>query len=144
MKLLRLGKAEYTVYAVYDANDDECPVLESLHILSRGNRAAVRMLQKLRMSMPESGPNYHNPEKVKKLTGVTDIFELREQPGRGPKIRVFFFKDGKKVIICTNAFEKRNKTPEAVVDAAVKAKERYFKAKNLNQLYVEILENDNE
>lgn len=143
MKLLRLGQMEYTVLAVYD-DDGVCPVMESLENLATNNQAAGRMLQKLMDYIPEAGPNFRNSEKVKRLKDAGGIAEFREQPKRGPKVRVLFFLDGQKVVICTNAFEKRDKTPQSEIDTAKDAKERYFQAKERGQLEIEILENGDE
>ena len=143
MKILKLGHKIFTVYAVYDANG-ACPVLESLEALARNNHAAERMLHKLMQYIPEAGLNTRNREKVKKLKGVADIFEFREQPRHGPKIRVLAFKDGNQIIVCTNAFEKRSETPQADIDIAQQYKERYFTAKSRRSLEIVELENDDE
>jgi hypothetical protein len=139
MKLLKLGQLRYAVYAVYDENGG-CPVLDSLKAL--GTNASLRMLHKLREYIPEAGPNFRNPEKVKRLKGP--IAEFREQPGRGPKVRTLFFLDGQKVIVCTNAFEKRDTTPQAEIHAALEARKRYFTDKERGSLKIVCLENDDE
>jgi phage-related protein len=143
MKILKLGHKTYTVYAVYDENDG-CPVLESLQLLGKSNRAAKRMLHKLLEYIPEAGANLQNTEKVKKLKGVADLFEFREQPSHGPKVRVLAFMDGNRIIVCTNAFEKRSETPRAEIDIAQSHKERYFNAKKRGSLEIVELENDDE
>jgi hypothetical protein len=142
MKLLKLAELGFTVLAVYDENDDECRVLASLRSISAHNQAATRMLHKLMNHIPEAGPNYRNPEKVKKLKGAPGIWEFREQPKKGPKVRTLFFKDGNQMIICTNAFEKRGEARTADVDLAIREKDRYFEDKRRSRIEIEILEND--
>jgi Phage derived protein Gp49-like (DUF891) len=130
MTLLQLERTIWTVLAFWDDSRDECPVLEVLRELSSTNHGAVKMLRTLLQRVPEHGPEFSNEEKVRKLKGkkYSDLWEFREQPSKGPKVRVLFFRD-EKVVVCTEAFEKRSSTPKPALDRAVALRKQYFSEK---------------
>ena len=145
MKLFELGSLQWTVLAVCD-HRGSCPVLDELKRLGTSNPSAMRILRDLRQGIPERGPDYRNKEKVKKLKGCGDIYELREQPTRGPKPRVLFFKDDDNTVICTSAFAKREDIPKDLIRKAEKIKAQYFydKQSGNNQIIRLPVSNDNE
>lgn len=70
------------------------------------------------------------PHDRRKSTKLRDgIFEFRTGPKKGPKLRVFYFYDAGKMVICTHSVWKREAVPEEI-DRAVALKNRYFLAKN--------------
>jgi hypothetical protein len=132
MKLLELGALKWQVLAVCD-HRDQCNVLASL--IAIGSPGAHRMLGTLRNYIPEYGPDFRNIEKVKNLGD--GIYSLREQPKKGPKPRVFFFKDGATVIVATEATAKRDDDISGFIRRAKDIRARYMQAKTLGQLQIE-------
>ena len=126
MKLLEIGRLRWQVLAICD-HRDRCQVLDVLVRLGANSHAAARMSRLLRTHVPERGPMFSNEEQVKKLAGSQGIFEFREQPNRGPKLRILFFRDGNRVVVCTHAFQKnQKKTPRGVIEKAEAARKAYF------------------
>lgn len=99
-----------------------------------GGHAAKRMLAMLREHIPEHGPDFKNREKVKQLDD--GIYELREQPKKGPKPRVFFFKDGDRVIVTTEATAKKDDDVSGFIEKAKQRRAAYMSAKALGQTEV--------
>ena len=124
MKLIELGLLRWQVLAVYD-HRERCNVLDVLMELH--GPAAKRMLRTLDSHIPERGPDFRNREKVKHLHG--DIWELREQPTKGPKPRVYFFQDGSRRIVTTEANGKRDDDVTPYIKRAKEIRTSYFAAK---------------
>lgn len=96
---------------------------------------AKRMISRLRGRIAEHGPEFDNEEKVKHLED--GIYEFREQPSRGPKPRVYFFRDDSRVI-CTEAFMKRNENINRFIQSAKELRTQYQQGKRANQIEIDI------
>ncbi len=135
MRLVRIACLYWDVLAVLDGRG-RCRVLDYIDGLGANYAAAKRgLIRVLRVELPQNGPPAHNAELCKSLGG--GIFELRRQP-KGQKLRVLFFYDDRRRIVCTNAFSKAETTPQAEVELARELRERYMVAKFRRKL--EILE----
>ena len=121
MKLLRLGKDRWEVLALCDGRS-QCQVLDFLADLQGTYEASARsMLVLLQQTIPKYGPPRSEPQ-CKALGG--GLYELRKQP-KGKKLRVVWFYGGGCVIVCTAAFKKAERTPQAELDRARLHQERY-------------------
>lgn len=137
MHLLRLGQKVWTVLAVMD-HRGACAVLDLLE--SQGD-PGERLLADLQENIPQRGPPRNNPDASKALRDK--IYELREPTTRGGTLRVLYFYDEGRVIVCANAcLKKRNKTPDDLIDAAVEIRKEYLEAKEKKRLMIEPLETD--
>ena len=135
MRLVRIACLYWDVLAVLDGRG-RCRVLDYIDGLGANYAAAKRgLIRVLRIELPQNGPPAHNAELCKSLGG--GIFELRRQP-KGQKLRVLFFYDDRRRIVCTNAFSKAETTPQAEIELARELRERYLVAKFRRKL--EILE----
>jgi hypothetical protein len=134
MKLIEIGALRWQVLAACD-HREHCNVLDVLSRLH--GPAAMRMLRTLDSHIPERGPDFRNRDKVKHLDG--EIWELREQPLKGPKPRVYFFKDGDRTIVTTEANGKRDDDTAPFIKRAKDIRTRYLAAKALGQIVVEKL-----
>jgi phage-related protein len=92
------------------------------------------MLALLCRQLPTSGPP-HNEEISKQLDG--DIYEFRKTPTRGPALRVLWFYDEGKIVVCTHGFWKTTRrTPEAQIEKAQKLRREYLLAKRAKALRI--------
>lgn len=133
MKLVRIARGCWDVLAVLD-DRGRCPVLDFIATLGANYAAAKRgLLRLLRVELPQDGPPVHNAQRCKPLGG--GIFEIRRQP-KGQKLRVLFFYDDGRRIVCTNAFAKAERTPRSQVEQARAARQRYLKAKFRRKLEI--------
>jgi hypothetical protein len=132
MRLLRLKRAKWDVLVVLEREreKDVCPVLDFLLNPREGQQAARRAFYAfLRESVPMYGPQEENTELCFRMRPYEDgLFEFRKQPRHGPKLRVLFFRDGKR-IICVDGFLKTNETPQRKLTEAAAVRRRYFEAK---------------
>ena len=121
MKLLRLAKDRWEVLALCDGRN-QCQVLDFLIDLKGSYEAAARsMLVLLQQMVPKYGPPKSEP-RCKALGG--GLYEFRKQP-KGKKLRVVWFYGGGSVIVCTAAFKKAERTPQAELDRGRLHQERY-------------------
>jgi phage-related protein len=126
MKLVRIVRGRWDVLAVLD-DRGRCPVLDFIAALGANYAAARRaLLRVLRVELPQDGPPSRNTQLCKSLGD--GIYELRRQP-KGQKLRVLFFYDDDRRIVCTNGFAKAERTPRTEVELARVARQRYLKAK---------------
>lgn len=92
------------------------------------------MLTLLQRRLPTSGPP-HNEEMSKHLVG--EIYEFRKTPRRGPALRVLWFYDAGRIIVCTHGFWKTaQRTPAAEIEKAQKLRRDYLLAKNNRSLRI--------
>lgn len=92
------------------------------------------MLALLRQQLPTSGPP-HNEEVSKQLEG--DIYEFRKTPRRGPALRVLWFYDEGRIVVCTHGFWKTTqRTPAAEIEKAKRLRKDYLHAKRTNSLRI--------
>jgi hypothetical protein len=111
---------------------DECPVLD---LLESSGDPGKRLLSDLKESIPERGPPKNNPEASKALRD--SILELREPVSKGGTLRVLYFYDKGRVIVCANGIlKKSNKTPDDLIDAAVRVRNDYMAAVQNGQLEI--------
>lgn len=141
MNLIELGWKNWRVLAVCD-NRGDCLVLEYLSELGSSNKKALKMLNRLRQHVPENGPEFRNKEKVKHLDD--GIYEFRESPRTGPKPRVFFFRDERNIVVCTEAFAKRNERLDPFIERAKRVREAYNIAKQNKKIEIEKIPGDKE
>lgn len=131
MRLLRLGHQQWTVLAVMN-DRGECAVLE---LLMNAGEPGERLLADLRESVPERGPPTNNTEATKALRDK--ILEFREPVKKGGTLRVLYFYDKGRVIVCANAvLKKSDKTPDELIDAAVRMRRDYLAAAQKGQLQI--------
>jgi hypothetical protein len=134
MKLVRIAREQWDVLAVV-APRDRCQVLDFLGGPETSQRVARRhLLFFIRFVLPLTGPPRDNADLCKSLG--EGIFELRRQP-KGPKLRVLFFYDDGRRIICTNAFVKAERTPRSEIELARDLRKRYFDAKFHRELRIQ-------
>lgn len=127
MKLVRIKRVVWDVLAIADRRErtvwDE--LREDPHPHARKMRALIQ-------NIALHGPP-HDQRKSKKLRD--DIFEFRTGPKKGPKLRVFYFYDAGKMVICTHSVWKREAVPEEI-DRAVAWKNRYLLARERGELEI--------
>jgi phage-related protein len=124
----------WEVLAVVDPRG-KCQVLDFLDQLGSNYAAARRlMLLFLQVRLPEDGPPVSNVQLCKPLGD--GLFELRRQP-KGQKLRVVFFYDEGRRIVCTNAFCKAETTPRAELALARSLRKHYLMAKLARELSIE-------
>jgi len=134
MRLVRIGWGAWEVLAVVDPRG-RCQVLDFLGQLGVGYAVARRvMLLFLQLRLPQDGPPMNNAQLCKPLGD--GLFELRRQP-KGQKLRVVFFYDEGRRIVCTNAFCKAETTPRTELLLARAQRKRYLMAKLARELSIE-------
>lgn len=74
----------------------------------------------------EVGPAKLIPEQESKDLG-DGLYEFRRRPKSGAHLRVIWFYDKGRMVVCTHTFTKaRRKTPPNEITKAQKIRERYF------------------
>jgi phage-related protein len=92
------------------------------------------MLALLRQQVPTRGPP-HNEEVSKHL--LSDIYEFRKTPGRGPALRVLWFYDEGRIVVCTHGFWKTTqRTPAVEIEKARKLRRDYLLSKRNRTLRI--------
>jgi hypothetical protein len=95
------------------------------------------MLSLLKETVPRHGPQKKNRDVCKHLKGYEGhLWQFRKQP-RGKKLRVVFFEDGDRVLVCTAAFAKADATPD--LTSSLNCRDEYFRAKGKGQLKIDDL-----
>lgn len=134
VRLVRIGWGAWEVLAILDPRG-RCQVLDFLGQLGAGYAVARRvMLLSLQVRLPQEGPPMNNVQLCKPLGD--GLFELRRQP-KGQKLRVVFFYDEGRRIVCTNAFCKAETTPRTELSLARAQRKRYLMAKLARELSIE-------
>lgn len=88
----------------------------------------------LAQDLPAHGPS-HNEDISKYLDG--SIYEFRKTPRRGPALRVLWFYDAGRIVVCTHGFWKTTpRTPLAELDKARRLRIDYLFAKRRNALRI--------
>jgi len=92
------------------------------------------MLVLLHQHLPAHGP-VHNEDISKHLDD--GIYEFRKTPRRGPALRVLWFYDEGRVIVCTQGYWKTTqRTPPGEIEKARRLRSDYLLAKRMNSLRV--------
>ena len=134
VRLVRIGWGAWEVLAIVDPRG-HCQVLDFLGQLGAGYAVARRaMLLFLQVRLPQDGPPVNNALLCKPLGD--GLFELRRQP-KGQKLRVVFFYDEGRRVVCTNAFSKAETTPRTELALAKAQRKRYLTAKLARELIIE-------
>lgn len=132
MLLHELGRDTWTVLAIA-RSETECELKD---VLARpdSNDLGSRMFVLLSQDLPVSGPP-RSEEISKQLDG--GIYEFRKTPRRGPALRVLWFYDEGRVVVCTHAYWKTTqRTPLAEIDKARRLRSDYLFAKRRGSLRV--------
>lgn len=133
MRLVQLAAGLWKVLAVLD-HRGRCQVLDHLGSLGANfDGAREKMLRLLCFQVPLQGPPQQNPRVCKCLGG--GIYEFRGQH-RGQKLRVVFFYDDNRKVVCTNAFSKAETTPQGELKIARDLREQYLTAKFRKELQI--------
>lgn len=128
MKLIKLHEGQYTVHAVCD-RQGEAELLQFLEGLGANYRSSRDGMLNLLERCAEHGP----PRNADLKHHLDDgIFELIKG-----QLRVLFFTDAGKLIICSHGFLKKSrKVPKKDIDAAKQARKHYQDAREANQLEI--------
>jgi phage-related protein len=127
MRLVRLGRrAVWDVIAL--AEDDGRSVWGELEAIDPGYKHAETMRVLISTHVPRNGPPVHNHLRCSSLGD--DIFEFKTGPKRGKKLRVLWFYDEGRLIVCTHSFLKDTRTtPPDEKAKAIRMRRAYFDAK---------------
>jgi hypothetical protein len=73
-------------------------------------------------------PRYGVPPAPLSGSLADGLFELRKQPGKGPKLRVPFFYDRRddRIVVCTHAFWKDQRTMPSEIQRARQLRDAYY------------------
>ncbi len=126
MRLRRIRKRVWDVLAI-ETDDGHCATVEFLKAL-RGDpgRLSVRMMAILRELAPANPPR--KEPFCKRIEN--NLYEFRVRRSRGPVLRVIWFDDAGKIIVCTHAFLKdQPRTDPREVSQARLLRAEYFDAK---------------
>lgn len=134
MRIRRLLQGQsFTVYAACDARND-CELVEFLDGLGANLQDDADHMLELLERVSKNGPP-RNKDICHQIQG--DIYEFIKR-----RLRVLWFYDEGRVIVCTHGFMKdTQKTPKAEIAKADHIREQYFAAKARND--IEIEEDDN-
>ncbi len=133
MILSIISKDKWTVLAV--AKDDgEVPLLEFLSDETKSKKAKENMLS----TLVEYVPTHGTPKDENKCKYLRDhILEFKTGSNKGPKVRVLFFYDKGKVIVCSHGFLKdTQKTNPDEIDKAIQIRENYLEAQKNKKLTI--------
>jgi len=129
MDLVRVGRttSPYKVYALCNDKGD-CPVLDFLMGLDESDeKLRNAMIGFLKGRVAENGPP-KNKERCRQLKNGDGFLEFK----RG-RIRILWFWDEDRMILCTHAFPKGNKV-SAEIKRAKAIREKYKEAKDSGNL----------
>lgn len=131
MRLVRKGRAVWEVLAIEDHRGSSVWTWLQAEADS-GNRHAQSMRVLIRHVL-SNGP----PESPFLCDSLRDkIYEFKRGPKRGRKLRVLFFYDEGRVIVCTHAFWKDQRTAPNEINKAVAMRRGYFDAKRSGGLEI--------
>lgn len=121
MKLQRVQSSTWTILAICDDRGG-CQVLEFIHRLQAASASDFDQITAQLRRAAAAGP----PRNNRKSRPLADrIFEFKTRGG----VRIPYFYDEDRLVICTEAMRKPKKTEvRAVIRRAIAARERYFDA----------------
>lgn len=128
MKLLKLHEGQYTVHAVCDERG-EAQLLEFLEGLGANYRSSRDGMLNLLERCAAHGPPRNADLKHRLDDGIYELIK--------GQLRVVFFTDAGKLIICSHGFLKKSrKVPTREIEAARQARKQYHAARQANQLEI--------
>jgi len=133
MYLFLIENEIWKIYGI-GSSADRCEVLEGMEFLSQNfERDVVKMVAILdRAAKTPEGPRCFPTEISHQVDKESSIWQFTS--GR---LRLLWFFDEGRVIICTNIFIKKGqKTPRKEKERAIKLKQQYFTAKRNDKLIV--------
>jgi len=123
MRLVRIARDRWDVQAACDSRGS-CQVLDFLSELGGAYEAAREgMLALLHRHIPVNGLRQLREPLCKPLGN--DLFEFRREP-KGRRLRVIWFYDVGRVVVCACAFTKDAETPRAQITRALRLRAQYF------------------
>ncbi len=130
MRLVRVGRAVWDVLMLADEFIED--VLTTISKLDKGFQHAKTMTTMLKTTVPMNGI----PTSTLRFGPLGDgIFEFKAGPRNGKKLRVLWFYDDGRRIVCALAFLKGTaKTPPEEKRRAIDLRSEYFAAKNSGRL----------
>jgi len=138
MDLLEYSKDIWTIY--FHAKGEDCPLVGFLLDAGKYKNEKLKMLSLLD-HVSTNGPRRRD-DFSKHLSG--HIFEFKRGPKNGAKIRILYFYDENKIIICTHVFMKREETPQKKIKEAEKIRSKYIEAKKNGNINILEMEGDDE
>jgi hypothetical protein len=134
MYLLRVAKGLWEVQAVCDA-EGACPALDFLLGLQRGPYRAASdwMLQLVKQTMTTCDPRTIPMPLCRSLGD--GLFEFRKQP-KGKKVRLLWFVDVGRIVVCTSVFLKDDKTGPVEIERARALRRRYFEDQRMGRNHI--------
>jgi hypothetical protein len=131
MRLQRVESVLWTILAICDDRGG-CQVRDFIHQLEADSLTDYDQIMAQLLRAAANGPSTN---RTKSRPLADKIFEFKTRGG----IRIPYFYDEDRLVICTEAMRKPKKTElRAVTRRALAARERYFEAKRLGA--VEIIE----
>jgi len=147
MRLVKISRGQRRWEVLGIATDaGNCQVLDFLFDQIQGKlipedynssfeSACTQMLAWLREEIPTNGPPTREPASAPLGDGLMELRKNR----KGKKLRVSWFYDGQRIIVCVLAFSKRSKRETTPPDAVARSKKlmrRYFtdKAQGQNRI----------
>lgn len=128
MKLLKLHESQYTVHAVCDERG-EAQLLEFLEGLGANYSSSRNGMLNPLERCAEHGPPGNAELKHRLDDGIYELIK--------GQLRVVFFTDAGKLIICSHGFLKKSrKVPRREIEAAKQARLRYQQARQANRLQI--------
>lgn len=112
-------------------SEEDC---ETLQELLKAPKSELRKLIQEFDRIIEHGLPSANKQKCRHLKGK--VFELKVGPAKGPKIRVFGFRDGPRIVLADANHAKREDDPEKNIKKVENARRRYTNAKNRKTIVV--------
>ena len=107
----------------FKKQDGSCPVEEFLDSLDNKMRAKILLAIAL---LETNGPQLREPYSKPLGDG---IFEIREKQGNNITRTLYFFYDGKQIILTNGFVKKTQKTPSAEIQRAKKYRAEYLRLK---------------
>ena len=105
----------------YGTESGRCPVEEFLNSLSDQHAQKVAWVLRLVERMEMVPQQY-----LKKLTGTTELWEIRTQIGGNSYRLLGFFDESTMLILTTGFSKKQQKTPAREIDLAVQRRKDYL------------------
>lgn len=128
MKLLKLHEGQYTVHAVCDERG-EAQLVDFLEGLGANYSSNRNGMLNLLERCAEHGPPRNADLKHRLDDGIYELIK--------GQLRVIFFTDAGKLIICSHGFLKKSrKVPPREIEAARQARKQYQEASQANQLEI--------